>query len=253
MVKSQSGTCVSSPPSRVVADAVGEVIVLRVAGPLAEAADELDLAVAHGLAEEPRAVVCDLSAATDGAPPARLQLLTSSSWAAWQWPGVPVAVCSPDAAIRAGLRRDATNGHVMVRSSLPRAISGVHRRPEPRLARLGIEPRMTAGRTARDFVSRACLDWGLRHGVASACLVISELVTNAVVHAGGKISLSLACVDDRLRLAVRDRSSSPPQQPGVKLERGSGRGLLLVEGFSDAWGYLPTTDGGKVVWAVLHT
>lgn len=230
---------------------VGDVRVLAVAGSLHEVADELDRAVLHALAEEPRGVVCDLSGLVDGVRPRGVDLLASSSREAREWPGTPVALTCPDADLRSRLRRHPLSDDVMVRPTLRRALSDVDKNPAPAVVRTRLPPRVTASRTARDFVSRACLDWGLRHEVASACLVVSELVTNAVLHATPDIDLSLSRHGGRLRLAVRDRSATVPSPRGSDLARTTGRGLALIEGCSRSWGVLPTADGGKVVWAVL--
>jgi anti-sigma regulatory factor (Ser/Thr protein kinase) len=230
---------------------VADVTVVDVAGPLDTVAPDLDRAVLHALAEEPRGVVCDLSAALDGIHLNGLDLLASSSREAREWRGTPVAVTCPDAALRAVLRRHPVSEGVMVRPTLRRALSDVAKCVAPAVARTRLAPRLTAGRAARDFVSRTCQTWGLRRGVASAALVASELVTNAVVHAQPDIDLSVARHGATLRLAVRDHSGGSPYQRGPSDDRTTGRGLLLVDGFARTWGVLPTADGGKVVWAVL--
>lgn len=241
----------SQAAAPIVSHTVKDVTVLSVAGTLDDVAHELDRAVLQALAEEPRGVVCDLSGLVDGVRPQGMHLLASSSREAREWPGTPVAMTCPDAGIRTMLRRHPMSDDVMVRSTLGRALSDVDKSPAPVVVRTRLAPRVTASRTARDFVSRACLDWGLRREVASACLVVSELVTNAVLHAIPDIDLSLSRHGGRLRLAVRDRSGTAPRPRGSDLARPSGRGLVLVEGCSRSWGVLPTADGGKVVWAVL--
>jgi anti-sigma regulatory factor (Ser/Thr protein kinase) len=120
-------------------------------------------------------------------------------------------------------------------------------------ALMELSPSLMASRAARDFVSRTCLDWELSHGIASACLIVSEIVTNGVLHAGTPLYLSVARQRRVLRVAVRDSSSKPLRaQSGPELgKRIHGRGLTLVDAVSRAWGVLPTADGGKVVWAAL--
>jgi hypothetical protein len=109
---------------------------------------------------------------------------------------------------------------------------------------------VAAGRLS-DVVPALCLDWGYRHGVASACLVVSELVSNVVLHAVTDMEVFIARHGRRLRLAVRDSSSQRPLVQPEDVERLHGRGLALVDGFSRAWGTLPVAGGGKVAWAVL--
>ncbi|MFI0230532.1 ATP-binding protein [Streptomyces sp. NPDC017086] len=87
----------------------------------------------------------------------------------------------------------------------------------------------------------------------SAALVISELVTNAIVHtASSRVVCELHDHDDMVRIAVRDEGCAPgephpsPQRPDEE----HGRGLLLVDALCRAWGaqeYGP----GLMVWAEL--
>lgn len=87
----------------------------------------------------------------------------------------------------------------------------------------------------------------------SATLVISELVTNAIVHtASGRVVCELQTQDDTVRIAVRDEGCAPgephpsPQRPDEE----HGRGLLLVDALCRAWG--TQEDGpGLLVWAEL--
>lgn len=87
--------------------------------------------------------------------------------------------------------------------------------------------------------------------ISSACLVVSELVTNSIVQAGTEIDLSVAWDRQALRLTVRDHTPCQPRprQAGLEVH---GRGLTIVAGLCRAFGVLPTADGGKVVWVVLE-
>lgn len=105
---------------------------------------------------------------------------------------------------------------------------------------------------ARNLVGTACRQWQLPAMVDDAALVVTELVANAVRHAGGPIQLQLALGEYFLHLAVRDGSADPPRQMLPDLENvNGGRGLLLVDAVSAAWGSSPTEDG-KTVWAALR-
>ena len=110
---------------------------------------------------------------------------------------------------------------------------------------------------ARDFTRQALYAWGWlpaatadqRAAAEDVLLVVSELVTNALVHTGGQVRLDLALVNGRLRLAVADASPRTPVKPtSIGWEATGGRGILLVEALSAAWGTLPVS-GGKQVWA----
>ncbi|WP_406167568.1 ATP-binding protein [Streptomyces sp. NBC_00996] len=88
----------------------------------------------------------------------------------------------------------------------------------------------------------------------TAALVVSELVTNAIVHAAGeRVVCELHDRDDVVRIAIRDEGCAPgephpsPQRP----EEEHGRGLLLVAAVSRAWG-AQDTGPGLLIWAELE-
>ncbi|MEU1707401.1 SpoIIE family protein phosphatase [Streptomyces sp. NPDC005706] len=109
-----------------------------------------------------------------------------------------------------------------------------------------------AVRHARRFSRRTLRAWGVSPDTLDAALlVVSELVTNALVHTGGPVRLDLSLVNHRLRLAVADTSPRSPVKPtSIGWEATGGRGILLVEAVSAAWGTVPVS-GGKQVWADL--
>ena len=105
---------------------------------------------------------------------------------------------------------------------------------------------------ARHLVVAALREWGHDETlVENAALVLSELATNAVVHAGSPFSVAVRVEDSTLRVAVQDAS---PLAAGVSEERGliprTGHGLGLIDELSTRWGVESTPDG-KVVWAEL--
>ncbi|MFF2852220.1 SpoIIE family protein phosphatase [Streptomyces sp. NPDC058001] len=84
--------------------------------------------------------------------------------------------------------------------------------------------------------------------IDTVLLVVSELVTNALVHTDGPVRLDLTLVGGRLRIAVCDASPRTPVKPtNLGWEATGGRGILLVEAMSAAWGTVPVS-GGKQVW-----
>ena len=86
--------------------------------------------------------------------------------------------------------------------------------------------------------------------VEDAVLLVSEVVTNAVVHASSAPRLLVTVVGDRLRIEVHDMSRAlPVMQPwGAAI---GGRGLRIVDQLADAWGTTMTSTG-KVVWSEQH-
>ncbi|MFF3286711.1 SpoIIE family protein phosphatase [Streptomyces sp. NPDC003023] len=104
---------------------------------------------------------------------------------------------------------------------------------------------------ARRFAGRTLRSWGLAEEVDIALLVVSELVTNAIAHTQGEVGLDLTLSSDRLRIAVNDTSPRSPVKPAdVDWEATGGRGLLIVEATTAAWGSVPLS-GGKQVWAEI--
>ncbi len=109
-----------------------------------------------------------------------------------------------------------------------------------------------AARHARRFTRRTLRAWGISDAAMDAALlVVSELVTNALVHTDGRVRLDLTLINHRLRVAVTDASPRTPVKPtSLSWEATGGRGILLVEAVSDTWGTVPVS-GGKQVWSEL--
>jgi anti-sigma regulatory factor (Ser/Thr protein kinase) len=104
---------------------------------------------------------------------------------------------------------------------------------------------------ARRFARRTLRSWGVTVDYDAALLVVSELVTNALVHTDGKVRMDLTLVNNRLRIAIADASPRSPVRPtSIGWEATGGRGILLVEALAATWGTLPVS-GGKQVWAEL--
>ncbi|MGW6458179.1 SpoIIE family protein phosphatase [Streptomyces sp. NPDC055078] len=102
---------------------------------------------------------------------------------------------------------------------------------------------------ARRFTARTLRSWGAEDAMDVALLIVSELVTNAIAHTHGQVRLDLTLAQDRLRIAVNDASPRSPARPAaLDLDATGGRGLLIVEALSAAWGSVPFA-GGKQVWA----
>lgn len=98
--------------------------------------------------------------------------------------------------------------------------------------------------------------WGLPGLADAAGLVVSELVTNAVTHAGSPRGREietrfLRLSDDRLRIEVHDAGNHRPVLRRACDTDESGRGLLLVDALTaHQWGVSSRGGVGKLVWAV---
>ncbi|GAA2874919.1 hypothetical protein GCM10010517_35690 [Streptosporangium fragile] len=115
-------------------------------------------------------------------------------------------------------------------------------------------------RTAREFTARTLTAWELEPLIDDTGVVVSELVTNAVRHGARGLLHSRPSPDVRIILchtersmlcAVTDPSEQAPRLREPDYEAESGRGLQVVEGISEMWGWAPLESRGKAVWAVF--
>ncbi|MFJ6617856.1 ATP-binding protein [Kitasatospora sp. NPDC091335] len=123
--------------------------------------------------------------------------------------------------------------------------------------RLALAGSVGAVQRSREFSRRALVSWDWlptvdEERLAAAedvLLMVSELVTNACLHApGGPRELRLYWDGARLRVEVADASPVPPRlRPFAGAGRPGGHGLRVVDRLARAWGSQPE-DGGKLVW-----
>lgn len=116
---------------------------------------------------------------------------------------------------------------------------------------LAAEP-MSASK-ARDFSCQHLVAHDLRYLVDDVRLVVSELATNAMVHARTPFAVTLSSMDGGVLLVVRDGSTSVPARGAPNVLDMGGRGLVLVEMLSREWGVTANADGSKSVWASFAT
>ena len=102
----------------------------------------------------------------------------------------------------------------------------------------------------RHFLRRTLDAWNRPDLADTACLLASELLANAVRHAGGPLRLRLRLDGEELSVEVRDSSPAVPHARHAGPEQESGRGLLLVQTLATAWGTRPDGEG-KTVWFSL--
>jgi len=103
---------------------------------------------------------------------------------------------------------------------------------------------------ARRFVVDRLAELGVADPAANAELIVSELVTNAVMHAGTTIIVRVTPAGTGARVEVVDGSQVLPGLRVVSVGSGSGRGMSLVAHFASQWG-AERTAVGKVVWFVI--
>ncbi|MGW2156343.1 ATP-binding protein [Nonomuraea sp. NPDC001699] len=108
---------------------------------------------------------------------------------------------------------------------------------------------------ARQRAREALAECGYRGRREDVLLVVSELVTNALVHGDGPPALRIRCTSSHVRIEVRDSGAGlpEPREPGPD----NGWGLHVIELLSTGWGFSRAEDGddgedgGKVVWCEM--
>ena len=89
--------------------------------------------------------------------------------------------------------------------------------------------------------------WGCDDAIPDAQLLVSELVTNAVLHARSATLVTVERNGTTLRVSVEDDSPAQPRLRELGPEAVTGRGLLLVDRIAQRWGVDPRA-AGKCVW-----
>jgi hypothetical protein len=105
-------------------------------------------------------------------------------------------------------------------------------------------------RAARGFVLGMLGPWRGEQLAADTALVVTELATNAVVHAGSAFSVSLTLSGGAIRISVGDTLPLGPRGADQELTAAPGHGLGVVAAMATRWG-VETVPGGKAVWAEL--
>ncbi len=105
---------------------------------------------------------------------------------------------------------------------------------------------------ARRLVTTALTDAGHGAVVEQASLLVSEAVTNAILHAGTPILLTCSWTGSSVRVEVHDGSPVPPGVRHYDAEASTGRGLSLVAALASRWG-VDAADNGKTLWFELGT
>ena len=115
-----------------------------------------------------------------------------------------------------------------------------------------LAPISSSASAARRIIESAIDDTPLARVIDEALLLVTELVTNAIVHAGTDIELHVQTTLDALRVEVVDQSAGllALMPPNPSETREGGRGLLLLDALADEWG-TRHFGWGKSVWFTL--
>jgi serine phosphatase RsbU (regulator of sigma subunit)/anti-sigma regulatory factor (Ser/Thr protein kinase) len=122
------------------------------------------------------------------------------------------------------------------------------------VAAADFDPEPSAVAAARDFIREKLVSWGFSgeaNVVSDAVLLASELVTNAIVHAGTAVQLTCRLSGTTVEVSVLDRHPARVipdlPSPSADVARPSGRGLLLPAALSSSWG-VTYASAAKAIW-----
>lgn len=139
-----------------------------------------------------------------------------------------------------------TSGPTAVRLALATPPIAAARRTERRVFDAATE----SVPAARQFVRAVLRSWQRDEFIEAGALLVSELVGNAVLHAGSEVSVEVIDDGGAVILTVVDGSSVLPVVRRNSRTSSTGRGLWLLDQYSADRG-VELTDGGKRIWAVL--
>ncbi|GAA2326198.1 STAS domain-containing protein [Dactylosporangium salmoneum] len=225
------------------------VALLRVAGALTYATvPDLRRAAQKAITDQPDLLLIDVAGvcALDDITLTAFPMLARQGAEA----GTEVMLIGPSPVLSEQLERLGVARQVPVFGTAAQAVAERARRPGPLRMEATLPPDPDSTAAARDLVDRACAQWRVPHLADTAALIVTEFVANALQYAGTPMRVSVALRRRHLHIAVRDGSLRPVRRSGGDDDE-PGRGLLIVEGVSAAWGSMQTV-GGKVVWAALR-
>ncbi|MEU4421077.1 ATP-binding protein [Actinoplanes sp. NPDC024001] len=243
-VRAGQGGCV-----RLALDVETSALTLSVHGTWNRQLNQVTASAVHqGLNQHPPALILDLTDLADRHAASVPIWLTAAAAGRRMDPSVRVMACvAPDTGLadRLGARKN-----LQAFSSLAQAYrAATENPPSGDRFQLDLIPDGTAAPFARAMVTEACSSWGMPDLWDRGLLVITELVVNAVVHAGTAIRAVVSCRRAALHISVYDRDPRLPRTGDART--GPRQGLRVVDAAASAWGALPTEDG-KVVWAIVR-
>ena len=236
------------------------VSLLTVCGPWdARLRSRASVTLRRCFTEHPDGLIVDLSGLLDPHSESASIWTTAQHVAAGLEPPVHFALCvPPDLPLADRMQALGAGRFLPVYAKVRQArVALAGRIPGAEQVSVTLAPDPDAPSVARNLIGDACLQWGLAPLLHPSRLVMSELVTNAVEHAGTEIRVVVTRRGAGLHLAVGDGDPRPPRmirltrpRPDLPLDE-RGRGLRTVHGTAALWGSVPT-EGGKVVWATIR-
>ena len=118
---------------------------------------------------------------------------------------------------------------------------------------LRLDPVPISAGAARRAVAEAVIATGREDLADTAGLLVTELVTNAIVHARTTIQITIAATTEGVRVEVTDASPHLPVRRGYGSSATTGRGVAVVELLAERFGTESISGNGKTVWFELGT
>jgi anti-anti-sigma factor len=230
-------------------------IVLVLSGDLdTAAAPQVQRVLLKCLAEQPDAVICDLSNLEAIDPVCATVFAAVAHRPTSRWPDSSVLLCCARSAVAAVLLRRGLPRLLPVHDTLDQALAHARSRPPFLRERLHLAPTLHAIATARWFVADVSSRWELSQPTETAQVLASELVADAVVNEPGNvqpIELRLELRAAGMLIAVQ--SSGPPgAETDADHHHDAGSGLEVVKRITKTWGVRKQPDGSRVVWCIVR-
>jgi anti-sigma regulatory factor (Ser/Thr protein kinase) len=115
---------------------------------------------------------------------------------------------------------------------------------------LRLSPEPASATRARDVTRTHLASTCPPEIVQSAALLVTELVSNVVLHALTDMLLVVDVTPGRVELRVQDGSAAPPELRATEIDAPGGRGLTIIDEVASAWG-VELQQGHKTVWAEI--
>jgi anti-anti-sigma factor len=230
-------------------------IVLALSGDLdIAAAPQVQRAVLKCLAEQPDAVICDLTNVHRIDPVCATVFAAIAHRPTSPWPDTSLLLCCLRPAVAVVLRQHGVPRILPIYHTLDEAVTHARSRPLFLRERLRLVPTLEAIDTAQWFVGQVCQRRQLDELAGIAQSVIGEVTADAVLYEPIGIDVIELRVELRatgLLLAVHGAPSRPTTTEADR-HGDPGSGLELVRRVAQAWGVRQRADGGRVVWCVLR-
>jgi LuxR family transcriptional regulator, maltose regulon positive regulatory protein len=226
-------------------------VVLSLAGRIdLAAAPQLQRAVLKQLAEQPPAIICDLSH-VEAIDPLCAGVFSSIRHPALGSPGTALILCGAQPAVADILARQEVEGRLALYPSLDQALANASARPPWLREQLALEPVPTAAGDGRAFAREVCGRWGLQGLADPAALLASELIGLALRNAHTAMDLRVELRGSWLHVAVHDEDPKLLGLLAAREETDRRLSLLIVDQVATSWGVRQDGAGGKTAWCTL--